>query len=85
LEATDAALRSAALTVIIVGALVVAVLPWTRAVGARFYGPAAVGAMSTAVVVTLQSGSVGASLGGAVLALAAGALAVLVVALFRNV
>ena len=43
------------------------------------------GALAAVVVFDVQSGSVGASIGGAVLALAAGAVAVLILMLFRNV
>jgi hypothetical protein len=88
LEAAGAVLRivMAVLTVLVV-AVVAAGLVLPRPWGARVraYGNAAVGALAAVLVFDVQSGSVGASIGGAVLALAAGAVAMLIVMLFRNV
>jgi hypothetical protein len=67
----------------VVGFTLLPTRPWSL-VG-RAVGFGALGLVVAAVVFGLQSGNVGASVGGAVLALAIGAITVLLVMLFRSV
>jgi hypothetical protein len=81
----DLRMVPAVLAVIVVGGLTGMLLLRGRVPGARIIPEATIGTAASAVVFALQSGSVGPSFGGAILALSAGALAVLLVAFFRNV
>jgi hypothetical protein len=77
---------AAAILVLAVGLVGFTLLPprpWSLA--GRAVGFGALGLVVAAVVFGLQSGNVGASVGGAVLALAIGAITVLLVMLFRSV
>jgi hypothetical protein len=76
---------TAVLAIVIVIAIVAGFTMRERGLPARLLGHAAIGAVAAGFVFDLQSGTVGAGIGGAVLAAAAGAVTVLLVMLFRNV
>jgi hypothetical protein len=75
----------AALTVLVLAVVAAGLVLPRWGLRVRAYGNAAIGALAAVVVFDVQSGSVGASVGGLVLALAAGAVAMLILMLFRNV
>ena len=88
MEAAYILLRVAAVLVALValGSVAAAIiLPRGRLARLRPMSNVAVGAGAAALVFDMQRGGLGASLGGAVLALAAGAVAVLIMMLFRSV
>jgi hypothetical protein len=86
-QAAAAGLRvlTAVLTIVVIGAIAAGFSMRDRSPRARLLGHAAIGAVAAGFVFDLQSGTVGAGIGGAVLAAAAGAVTVLLVMLFRNV
>jgi hypothetical protein len=74
---------TAVVTVVLIGAIAAGFT--MQSLRSRLLGHAAIGAVAAGFVFDLQSGTVGAGISGGVLAAAAGAIAVLVVMLFRNV
>ena len=76
---------AAVLAIVVIGAIAAGFTLRQRGLRARLLGHAAIGAVAAGFVFDLQSGTVGAGIGGGVLAAAAGAVAVLLVMLFRSV
>jgi hypothetical protein len=87
MEVAGVVMRVATFVVVLAASVVgMTMLPqrsWSNV--ARALGFVLLGLVVAAIVFGVQSGNVGASLGGAVLALAIGAIAVLLVVLFRSV
>ena len=75
----------AVLTIVVIGVIATGIAMRERGLRTRLLGHAAIGLVAACFVFDLQSGTVGAGIGGGVLAAAAGAVTVLLVMLFRNV
>ena len=81
--ATGLRILTAVATVAVIGAIAAGFT--MRDLRSRLLGYAAIGVVAGGLVFDLQVGTVGAGIGGGVLAAAAGTVAVLLVMLFRNV
>lgn len=85
MEAAGILLRIATVVTALAAVTAALLMPRELALRVRPYGNAAVGAAAAVFVLHLQRSGVGASIGGVVLAVGAGAIAVLILTLFRSV
>jgi hypothetical protein len=85
--AASAGLRvfAAIAAIVVIAAVAAGFTMQQRSMRTRLFGHVVIGAAAGGFVLNLQSGMVGTGIGGAVLAAGVGAIAVLLVVLFRSV